>query len=66
MVAAIVDKCNKGFPTKNEPLPLPTFSILCRPQGVIHICKADGAEREVNSHCNPLVCSGHSSPFTDA
>ena len=66
MIAAIAEKCNKGFPTRNEPLPLPMFSVSCRPQGVIHIWKADGVERAVNSHSNPLVCLGHLSPSLHA
>lgn len=57
MIAATADKCNKGFLTKNEPLALPMFSVSCRPQGVIHIWKADGIEKAVNSHSNPLCLS---------
>lgn len=63
MVAAIADKCNKSFSIKNEPLPLPEFSMICRPQEVIHIWKADRIEGAVNSHSNPLVCLEHLPPF---
>lgn len=66
MIAAIADKCSTSFSIKNEALPLPEFSMICWPQEVIHIWKADGIEGAVNSYSNPFVCLENFPPFMDA